>query len=53
MTLEETADLLRVGPEEIRTLPATGAQPARRLGKEWRLSRTAVLMWLSGDGAAL
>jgi excisionase family DNA binding protein len=46
MTLEETADLLRVGSEEIRTLIAAGALPARQLGQQWRLSQTAVLMWL-------
>jgi excisionase family DNA binding protein len=50
LTLEETAELLRVEPGEVLALIEAGELPARLLGRQWRLSRTAVLAWLGGDG---
>jgi excisionase family DNA binding protein len=50
LTLGETAELLRVGVDDVRTLIEAGDLPARRLGQHWRLSRTAVLAWLREDG---
>ena len=46
LTVQETADLLRVDVEDVLTLITSGELPARRLGDQWRLSRTAVLAWL-------
>ena len=46
LTVQETADLLRVDVEDVQTLITSGELPARRLGDQWRLSRTAVLAWL-------
>lgn len=50
LTLEETAESLRVGIDDVRTLIDAGELLARRLGQHWRLSRTAVLAWLREDG---
>jgi excisionase family DNA binding protein len=49
LTLEEAAELLRVQIGDVLTLIEGGELPARRLGQQWRLSRTAVLAWLGGD----
>jgi excisionase family DNA binding protein len=46
LTVQETAELLRVDVEDVQTLITSGELPARRLGMQWRLSRTAVLAWL-------
>jgi excisionase family DNA binding protein len=51
LTLEETAELLRVEPGDVLALIEAGELPARLLGRQWRLSRTAVLAWLAGDGS--
>jgi excisionase family DNA binding protein len=50
MTVEETAALLRVEVGEIQTLIADRVLPARQLGTNWRLSRSAVLAWLRNGG---
>ena len=46
LTLSEAASLLRVEDAPLAELAATGAVPARRIGEEWRFSRTAILHWL-------
>lgn len=48
LTLEDTAALLRAAPGDVLALIEAGDLPARRLGQDWRLSRTAVLAWLRG-----
>jgi excisionase family DNA binding protein len=50
LTLQEAAALLRVEPGDVETAIEKGELPARRLGQQWRLSRTAVLAWLQGRG---
>ena len=49
LTLEDAAGLLRAEPGDVLALIEAGELPARRLGQDWRLSRTAVLAWLRGD----
>lgn len=46
LTLEDAARLLRAEPGDVLALIEAGELPARRLGQDWRLSRTAVLAWL-------
>lgn len=48
LTLEDAAGLLRAEPDDVLALIEAGELPARRLGQDWRLSRTAVLAWLRG-----
>lgn len=49
LTVDETADLLSVSPATIRDLARKGEIPGRKVGKEWRFVRFAVLAWVSGD----
>jgi excisionase family DNA binding protein len=46
LTLEEAAGLLRVPEDAVVEMAEAGELPARRMGGEWRLSRTALLAWL-------
>jgi excisionase family DNA binding protein len=48
LTLEDAAELLRAETGDVVALIEAGELPARRLGQQWRLSRTAVLAWLRG-----
>jgi len=47
---EEAADFLRVSPITVRAMLAEQRMPGKRIGKEWRLSRTALIQWLSEPG---
>ena len=49
MTLEEAAELLRIDPKQMRKLAANGEVPGRKVGSQWRFSRTGLLNWLSGN----
>jgi excisionase family DNA binding protein len=44
----EAAELLRVEPAAVKDLAERGELPGRKLGEQWRFSRTALLAWLSG-----
>ena len=46
LDVEETARLLRVGRNTIYELVARGEIPHRRLGKQIRFSRAALMSWL-------
>jgi len=49
LTLEETAKLLKLPADTIRSRAEEGDLPGRRFGNEWRFARVAVLTWLA-DG---
>ena len=49
LTAEEAAGLLRVHKNTLLGLIKTQGLPARKVGREWRLLKTAVLAWLAGD----
>jgi len=49
LNVEEAAELLRLSPYTVRELARTGKIPARKVGKEWRFSREALLRWLEGN----
>jgi excisionase family DNA binding protein len=49
LTLAEVAKLLKVPADAVRSRAEEGQLPGRRLGKEWRFARMAVLAWLA-DG---
>src|SRR3954470_18984939 len=49
MTLDEAAELLRIDPKKLGKLAAAGDVPARKLGNEWRFSKSGLLNWLSGN----
>jgi excisionase family DNA binding protein len=52
LTLKEAAEFLRIPAPELRQLAEQERVPGRRLGKRWRFSRTALLVWLAGSDAA-
>lgn len=49
LNVEEAAQLLRVSPWTVRELARRGRLPGRRVGKEWRFWRRALLEWLRGE----
>jgi excisionase family DNA binding protein len=52
LTLQETAELLRLPVETVRASAFAGELPGRVFGDEWRFARAAVLAWLAGGDAA-
>ena len=46
LTVEETADLLRMADDKVIELAESGSLPARRIGEEWRFNRAAIMQWL-------
>src|SRR2546423_9694032 len=46
----EVAELLQVDEPMVEELAESGDLPGRKIGQEWRFSRTAVLEWLGGGG---
>jgi excisionase family DNA binding protein len=49
LTLEETAELLRVPASDVQRLAEQREIPGRRIGDEWRFNCTSVLKWVDGD----
>lgn len=47
LTLAQLAELLQVDEKTVRSLAAKGELPGRKLGRQWRFSRQAVLDWLA------
>jgi excisionase family DNA binding protein len=45
--VDEAAVFLRVGPEAIYRQLRSGKMPGRKLGREWRISKRALVAWLS------
>lgn len=48
-TLDEAAQFLRVAPAEVERSALDGALPGRRIGREWRFSKIALIQWLNQD----
>lgn len=46
LDVEEAAQLLGVSPWTVREQAKRGSLPARKVGREWRFSRQALLGWL-------
>jgi excisionase family DNA binding protein len=45
----EAAELLRMHPVTVRGLAKEGLIPAKKIGKEWRFNKLALLDWLGGE----
>jgi excisionase family DNA binding protein len=43
MTVKETADFLRCSPSNIYVRLRAGEMPGDKIGKEWRISKTALI----------
>jgi len=50
LTIEQLAELLQVDEKTVRSLAAKGDLPGRKVGRQWRFSREAVLEWLATPG---
>jgi excisionase family DNA binding protein len=48
LTTAQLADLLQVEEKAVRDLARRGELPGRKIGRDWRFSRHAVISWLSG-----
>jgi excisionase family DNA binding protein len=46
---QQAADLLAVQPAALVELAEQGEVPGRKIGGEWRFSRSALLAWLGGS----
>ena len=46
LTLTEAAAMLRVEDAPLAKLAEDGAVPARKIGEEWRFSKSALMQWL-------
>ncbi|HTJ17789.1 MAG TPA: helix-turn-helix domain-containing protein [Steroidobacteraceae bacterium] len=46
-TLQQAAAFLQTSPHTLMKRAATGELPGRRLGSEWRFTRTDLLNWIS------
>jgi len=52
LTVGQLAELLQVDEDVVVGLARAGGLPGRRLGEQWRFSRSAVLEWLGAEQAA-
>src|SRR6266540_3724330 len=48
LTTAELAELLQVDEKTVRGMARRAELPGRKIGRDWRFSRTAVLDWLAG-----
>ena len=51
LTLAEAAAMLRVHPVTLRKRAVAWGVPHRRLGSEWRFSRTVLSAWIQEHAA--
>ena len=49
LTVEQAAALLQVNPETVESMAREGELPARKVGREWRFARAALLRWLESS----
>jgi excisionase family DNA binding protein len=47
LTPQEAADFLRVPLLTVQRQAKAGRLPGRRIGKEWRFSRTVLIEWMA------
>ena len=48
LNVEAVAELLQLERKVVLDLAEAGTLPGRKLGTEWRFSRTAIIAWLAG-----
>jgi excisionase family DNA binding protein len=49
MTVEETAEFLRVPISSVYKLAQQGKIPAQKVGRHWRFYRPALVNWVAGQ----
>ena len=48
LTLEETAELLRIPRSTVYKLAREGKIPAQKVGRHWRFHRETLINWIAG-----
>ena len=48
LTTAQLAELLQTDETTVRTMARKGELPGKKIGRDWRFSRAAVLDWLAG-----
>ena len=48
LNVEQAAQFLQIDEETVIEMAESGKLPGRKLGKDWRFSRAALVAWLSG-----
>jgi excisionase family DNA binding protein len=51
LSTAQLAELLQVDEDAVRALARRGELPGRKIGRDWRFSRAAVLRWLAQESA--
>gem|GEM_PF-205155 len=46
---EQVAKFMKIHPVTVRRLAKQEVIPARKVGKEWRFNKQAILQWIVGD----
>jgi excisionase family DNA binding protein len=49
LTVDEVAAVLRLHPETVKTLLRNEQLPGRKVGRQWRVSQTALEEYMRGD----
>ena len=49
LTVEQAGQLLQMPPDTVRKLLSAGRLPGRKVGREWRLTRQALIDYVSGE----
>jgi excisionase family DNA binding protein len=49
LTADEAADLLRTDAATVISMAEDATLPGRKVGDEWRFTRSALLRWLAAD----
>lgn len=52
LTLEQAAEYLQLCSKTVVKLATGGKIPAKRLGREWRFSRPALLRFIDGSASS-
>lgn len=51
LTLQEASELLQVSSNTVRKLLKEGKLPGKKVGREWRFSKEALIEWLKSGQA--
>ena len=52
LTAREAADYLQISPSMLLREARAGVIPGKKIGRQWRFSRPALLGWLEEEAAA-
>ena len=51
LTIDETAELLRIPCSSVYKLAQQGKIPAQKVGRHWRFYRPTLLRWIAGQAS--